>query len=231
MLTYVTRIVRADTSRKSRFHTCSGKLVISIDMLRSVVTTVRRILWKHYADLPWITYPAIRYLESRLSGRRMFEFGSGQSTRWYATRCAEVHSVENNPNWYKSIKATTEHLHNVSLTLAASDIEFENSISEPGGHFGAIVIDCQPLLKQGSLEKPDSDEFRVTCLRLARAFASTDCIFIIDNTDAMKALNNEVAALFPAASIHRFPGWVPGILHPNETTIVDLSRHAKGLLQ
>jgi hypothetical protein len=226
-MNYIRRIFRADDSRKSRFHTSSGKLVISLDMMRSAITMIRRILWKTHPELPWITYPAIRYLDSRLSGRRMFEFGSGQSTKWYARRCTEVHSVENNAAWYSDVKMATQHLPNVSMILVTSDDEFEKSISKAGGTFGVIVVDCQPQSNSDSSGAPNSDVFRVTCLRVARSFASTDCIFVIDNTDTMKLLNDEVNALFPAAAIHRFPGWVPGIFHPNETTIIDLSTHYK----
>ena len=49
--------------------------------------------------LPWYCYSAFEWLSSRLkSSDRVFEFGSGFSTLWYAERVQEVIAVENGPD-------------------------------------------------------------------------------------------------------------------------------------
>jgi hypothetical protein len=50
--------------------------------------------------VPWFTYPAIRFLH-RIARRtwRVLEYGSGNSTRWWAARVAEVVAVEHDPAW------------------------------------------------------------------------------------------------------------------------------------
>jgi hypothetical protein len=50
--------------------------------------------------------------------------------------------------------------------------------------------------------------------------ADRNCVFIIDNTDVMKKLSLTVDNHFGAKDIMRLPGWVPGIFHANETTMV-----------
>ncbi|WP_091380379.1 hypothetical protein [Mucilaginibacter mallensis] len=57
--------------------------------------------------LPWVTYPYIKFIEERLKcGFEIFEFGSGNSTLYYADKVAGVYSVENNEFWYDKIKST-----------------------------------------------------------------------------------------------------------------------------
>ena len=52
------------------------------------------------APLPWFTYPAISVLAPRISASlRVFEYGAGNSTRWWAARVAAVRSVENDAQW------------------------------------------------------------------------------------------------------------------------------------
>ena len=55
--------------------------------------------------IPWYTYPAIEYLASLdLSGMKVLEYGSGNSSLWWAERCKELVSVENDRAWYENIK-------------------------------------------------------------------------------------------------------------------------------
>jgi hypothetical protein len=53
---------------------------------------------------PWLAFAAIRFLESHLkSGMRVFEYGSGGSTAFYAKRVAEIHSIEHDSDWYERV--------------------------------------------------------------------------------------------------------------------------------
>jgi len=47
-----------------------------------------------------MTYPAIRFLERRLSNSlEVFEFGSGNSTLWWAERVSRIDSCEHDAQW------------------------------------------------------------------------------------------------------------------------------------
>ena len=54
--------------------------------------------WK---EAPWLAEPFIRTLESwDTSTWTVFEWGAGGSTLFFAEKCAQVYSVEHNPEWY-----------------------------------------------------------------------------------------------------------------------------------
>ncbi len=54
--------------------------------------------------LPWVTYPFIEFIGKRLQKEfDIFEFGSGNSTLYYANRVASVTSVENDRFWFEKI--------------------------------------------------------------------------------------------------------------------------------
>lgn len=57
------------------------------------------------AGLPWLTYPAIWFLRRVIGrGSRVFEFGSGGSTLFFARLGAEVTSVEHDPKWRDAVE-------------------------------------------------------------------------------------------------------------------------------
>lgn len=54
--------------------------------------------------LPWITFEAIDFLKDIVRPEmKVFEFGSGGSTRFFTERVAEVHCVEHHEGWYKKV--------------------------------------------------------------------------------------------------------------------------------
>ena len=54
--------------------------------------------------IPWYTYPAIEYLNSlEFKNRKVFEFGSGNSTLFWLAKNAQVTSVENNKIWVEKL--------------------------------------------------------------------------------------------------------------------------------
>ena len=60
---------------------------------------------KYNNPIPWCTYSFIKFIDKRLKKNfRVFEFGSGNSTLWYASRVGEIISLENDKNWYDVIQ-------------------------------------------------------------------------------------------------------------------------------
>jgi hypothetical protein len=56
--------------------------------------------------IPWITYPAMDYLRGLdFRRQRLFEFGAGHSTLFWAQRFREVTSVEHDGDWHAKISA------------------------------------------------------------------------------------------------------------------------------
>lgn len=65
----------------------------------------RKIPVSSAGPLPWFTYGAIAFLEPRLSPEmRVFEYGAGFSTLWWAKRVASVKACENNRDWFERMQ-------------------------------------------------------------------------------------------------------------------------------
>jgi hypothetical protein len=57
--------------------------------------------------IPWVTYPFIDFIKERLNKQHtVFEFGSGNSTFFYARYAGIVVSVEHDKDWYDKIVST-----------------------------------------------------------------------------------------------------------------------------
>ncbi|NES92903.1 MAG: class I SAM-dependent methyltransferase, partial [Okeania sp. SIO2B9] len=70
--------------------------------------------------IPWYTYPAIEFIENKIaSDFRVFEYGSGQSTLWWAERVLKVISVESNRNWFSYLQEKMPK--NVEIILTKID--------------------------------------------------------------------------------------------------------------
>lgn len=89
--------------------------------------------------VPWYTYPMIEYLDSLdLSHMRVFEYGCGNSTLWWAARAREVVSVEDNPEWHA--KVSKEVSANARLVLEQNHTRYVEAI-RAFGSFDLIVVD------------------------------------------------------------------------------------------
>ncbi|MDX1966448.1 MAG: class I SAM-dependent methyltransferase [Planctomycetaceae bacterium] len=78
---------------------------------------------------PWVTYPALSWLDQNVTpDMRVFEFGSGGSTLYFAERAAEVFSVEHDPEWHAAVCAAlaADDLRNCRLQL------IEATSAQPG---------------------------------------------------------------------------------------------------
>lgn len=70
---------------------------------------------------PWVTTPAVQWLEEVVTpDARVFEFGAGRSTLFFAARAAQVTSVEHHPQWHARVETelAARALTNARLILA-----------------------------------------------------------------------------------------------------------------
>lgn len=92
--------------------------------------------------IPWITYPAFDFLSARLPKiDSVFEYGSGNGTLWWASKCEQVRAVENDSEWYQKMKKTMPH--NVELFFAeiATGTSYEDQILIDERSYDVIIID------------------------------------------------------------------------------------------
>ncbi|MBF6597701.1 MAG: hypothetical protein ITF98_05680 [Fermentimonas sp.] len=68
--------------------------------------------------LPWMTYDAIDFLKEITSAEKnVFEWGSGGSTLFLATRCKHVITIEHDKEWSKILKEKLNKLDIENVTL------------------------------------------------------------------------------------------------------------------
>ena len=92
--------------------------------------------------LPWYTYPAISFLEGRISsGMNVFEYGSGNSTLWWSKRVSNVVSYEHDFGWYSILKGKVPA--NVSYNHCALEKgdEYSKAVLSDSNKYDVVIID------------------------------------------------------------------------------------------
>jgi hypothetical protein len=75
--------------------------------------------------IPWYTYPTLEYLENfDLSGTKILEYGSGNSSLYYLRRGAEVTSIEDDALWHRKIKKRSVGFTNFAYFFHPEKIEY-----------------------------------------------------------------------------------------------------------
>jgi predicted O-methyltransferase YrrM len=158
-------------------------------------------------------YPAIYWLESVLNGtEQVFEFGSGNSTLWFARRIASVVAIEHDERWANRLRLSVPHnvtLHYVPLGTSQIDIEknarYVSAISEyERNRFDVVVVD---------------GEARNACCRAAIPHLRSGGLLILDNSDRARfEPANQLLAAEGFARID-FTGPVPGDVGWSSTSV------------
>ena len=117
--------------------------------------------------IPWYSYPAIEYIKQLdFSDKIIFEYGSGNSTRFWAECSKKLVSVEDNRKWYNKIKSKLPD--NVEYYLFDETQKYIKSINNFPNGFDIIIID-------GS--------HRYECAIEALGKLRNDGFIILDNSD------------------------------------------------
>jgi hypothetical protein len=143
--------------------------------------------------LPWYSYPATAWLERRLRpSDRVFEFGAGHSTLWYAARVNSVVSVDDNAAWVSRLQPDLPG--NASVRLAHGD-SYAQALDEENGEFDVIAVDGIR---------------RNECAAAARGRLATGGLVIFDNSDRPENADG-VATLMQSGFQHiDFVGFTSG---------------------
>ena len=94
--------------RISRFHDEKGNFVDATDLVNAVpafITALMKRLFGYRPKVPMISYRARRVIAAMLKPQsKMIEFGSGNSTPWFAARAGMIVSIEDDKNWYGHVQ-------------------------------------------------------------------------------------------------------------------------------
>jgi hypothetical protein len=128
---------------------------------------MRLPLTKEGEPLPWYTYPAIEYLQQLdFSSRDVFEFGSGNSSQFWAQKARSVTSVESDRKWHALVEQRKRQ--NQVLLLEEEPRDYPLAIGRCHGSFDVIAID--------GVERFECAKNALPCLRAGG-------MIILDNSD------------------------------------------------
>ena len=125
----------------------------------------------------WYTYPALLWLEPRLRpSDRVFEYGAGNSTLWYAARVATVTSVEHDAIWAATVRSTAPANATVLQrdclgdgAYAPEDDPYVTAISDHDiSSFDIVVVDGRA---------------RVSCVESVVSQLAAPALLVLDNSD------------------------------------------------
>lgn len=173
------------------------------DLLRWLRSMYQRRRPLSYA-LPWLTFDATREISRRLSpGARVFEFGSGHSTPFWAQLGATVYSVEDHPDWFGLVKQRLAAHPGAHVYLEPEQAGYLARIEQVGGLFDMVLVD-------GS--------YRKECLAPAIRYLKPGGLLVVDNTDWhwFDDVDMHVPKHWQRLT---FNGWAPFIGHRSETSI------------
>lgn len=122
-----------------------------IDFFKSIIITLIRLTYRYpedivflnswfltilkkkeaFEDIPWLNFKTIRFLKKYLKkDMKIFEYGSGGSTLFFAERTKEVISVEHDREFYKNLqrKIKEKNYNNINYILKEPEISINTSI-------------------------------------------------------------------------------------------------------
>lgn len=124
-----------------------------------------------FRNNPWFNFDSINILQDLIKPDDvLFEFGSGQSTKWFLDRVKFITSVENNRQWYVKIKNDLSgYEKKFNYIFAPNKSSYLNSISiVPDNSLDICIVDgawrheclirCLPKIKTGGLLVLDNAE-------------------------------------------------------------------------
>jgi hypothetical protein len=90
--------------------------------------------------IPWITYPALEYLSQFDYGdSEVFEYGGGNSTKWWASRAKWVTTVEDDARWFGELERAVRP--NQTLFLEREPAAYAEAVLRQDKKYDVISID------------------------------------------------------------------------------------------
>ncbi len=155
--------------------------------------------------IPWFSYPMIQFLEPRLTGTMsVFEYGCGNSTRWFSKRVKHVHSVDHDESWVKKISSIIPANAVIRYEQLSVNDAYAKAIEATAVKFDLVVIDGRD---------------RNNCTRYAVNSLTSGGVIIFDNSHLPEY--REAVEYLTSRGFKRidFFGILPIVPHENCTSV------------
>lgn len=155
--------------------------------------------------IPWFTYPAVEFLTERLNNTmKVFEFGSGNSTLFFAERANQIISVEHNKDWYNKISKQSPANSKIIYAKADHSNEYLDVLKMSNQKFNIIIVD---------------GIYRNECLIESISYLSENGVIILDDSERLEYSEGINRILDNQFKRIDFWGISPGYLYRKATTI------------
>lgn len=92
--------------------------------------------------IPWLTYSFLSFVEERIQNDfSLFEYGSGNSTIWFAPKVKSIISIEYDEKYYNYVKSKIGDLDNVTYLQREVNKNYSQEILNHKNEFDIVLID------------------------------------------------------------------------------------------
>ncbi|MEM1226489.1 MAG: FkbM family methyltransferase [Planctomycetota bacterium] len=165
--------------------------------------------------IPWMNYNVVEFFDERLTDQlSVFEFGSGYSTSFFASRCRDVLAVEHDMTWQQQVQQMLPANASVMHCDSTPDGSYCRAASQQRASFHVVIVDGRD---------------RVNCVRHSLRAMAADGVLVLDDSD-----RERYSDAFPLMRQHgfrhlHFSGIKPGKSCRNQTTIFYRDKNCLGL--
>lgn len=155
--------------------------------------------------IPWVTYSFIDFVKNRLRPEHaIFEFGSGNSTIFYAQRTGIVVSVEHDKEWFEKITSTKPENAEMIFCELQRDGDYCRMPVKLGEEFDIIIVDGRD---------------RVNCCIQAVEALSAAGVIVLDDSERPNYADGINYLLDKGFKQLDFTGISPGLFYNKATSV------------
>ncbi len=155
--------------------------------------------------IPWVTYSFIDFIKGRLNKQQaVFEFGSGNSTLFYAQLTGIVISVEHDKDWYEKITKTKPDNAEMIFCELHRDGEYCRMPTKLEESFDIIIVDGRD---------------RVNCCKQSIAALSPAGVIVLDDSERENYSEGISFLLSNGFRQISFSGISPGLFYEKATSV------------
>ena len=165
--------------------------------------------------IPWFTYSFIDFLAVRLTNSQsIFEYGSGNSTRYFAERVKNITSLEHDKMWYEQGRKNKPR--NAELIYCELDENgnYCRGAKNTKQKFNIIIVDGRD---------------RVNCCIQSIDSLSDDGVLILDDSERAQYNEGRDALINNGFKEISFSGISPGLFYRKETSVFYRNNNCLGL--
>lgn len=156
-------------------------------------------------SIPWVTYSFIDFIKDRLNKNlSVFEYGSGNSTLFYAKHVKRVVSVEHDEAWYKKIVNQKAPNAEMIFTKLEPNGEYSQKAKLLGEKFDVIIVDGRD---------------RVNCCKHSVSALTENGVLVLD--DSEREVYEDARTFLKAEGFKElsFSGISPGLFYNKATSV------------